>query len=226
MAATYQSMTNRNGVSTTPNSDVPTGTVAGDHLLWIVMWDSFTVTPPTGFSAIAGGGGSANIQAFQKISDGTEGSPLIGSATSGQWSCFCIRTSGSNCGVDNTATGSNGDNGLATATVPAFTTGFANEEIYVFQTENGLGIGPYTPDAAFTAEIFDSGATVPSFEICHKTTTTAASYGSWVSTASGGTYVSAGFARYYVIAIGENLATKKFPPRIIKSQAMKRASFF
>jgi hypothetical protein len=214
MAATYQSITSNTATSTTPTTTTPASTVAGDHLIWGMYPASQLTAPPAGFTAIPNGSQSTvagdSLILYQKIADGTEGANLAGTCTSVQWACFAIRTTGTNCGLDVLAKGTNGDNGLATATIPALTTNFANEEIYAFQFDNGRGLNPYTPDAAFTAEIYDAFNNWEA-EICHKTTTTAATYGSWVSTATGGTYPFAGAGSYIVLAVGENLAVSAVP---------------
>jgi len=236
MAIAYgTSATGSSAGSTAPSVSTPASTAAGDHLYWGVLTGpaAGAVTPPSGFTAVPSGTGlsvstgNALLSLYTKIADGTEGANLTGSMSSATWICFAIRTTGTNIGIDVKATGTNGDNGAATATVPAITTLNANEIIYMLECQAGLGFTAYAPDAA-TTEVVDVAQTNNSVEIAYKTTTTATSYGSWVNTASGGTYPFAGYGAYFTLVLGENLGavghptTKRFagiPHAAIKDHA-------
>lgn len=238
MAIAYgTSTTGSSAGSTAPSVSTPASTAAGDHLYWGVLSAAGggAVTPPSGFTAVPSGTGlsvstgNSNLNLYTKLADGTEGGTLTGSlASSAGWLCFAIRTTGTNIGIDVKASGSNGDNGAATATIPAITTLNANELIYLLECDAGLGFTSYTPDGATTEVLDIAGGGSQALEIAYKATTTATSYGSWVNTAAGGTYPFANHGFYFTLVLGENLGavghptTKRFagiPHAAIKDHA-------
>lgn len=237
MAIAYGTSSSNNSTvggesATAPRTTTPASTAAGDYLAWGVMTDSGggAITPPSGFTALPSGTalsvslGNGLMSLYAKTADGGEGANLTGACSSAAWVCFAVRITGTLVGRDTSAGAANGTGATSNAVIPAITTNYANELILLIQAAApGVG-GSFTPDAAAT-EATDVSDGARYFETSYQTTTTATSYGSWTAVDTN-IYPFDGYARYYALVVGENLAPTGavFPRR--PNVAVQRAAYW